>query len=316
MLASAAFLWNPEFWIGVALTAAIYGIFATGLQLNIGTTGILNFGQAGFMALGSYTMGLLVVKVGLGLWYAMLLGIPVAVGAALAVGLTSLRLRSDYFAIATLAFAEIVRYVLNYWSDLTGGSLGLSGYGGSWQSLSARASERLESIGLGDHYLLPLALVSFAVLLVSLAGVWALTKTPWGRTLKAIREDEDGARAVGKNTLVYKLQSLSLAAALAAVSGYLLALDLAILTPDSFDATIAIFGVTVIVLGGLDSYKGVLVGALCLEFILDATRFAGVPLADDRVAALRFVIVGVVLILLVAFRPQGLLGRPDAVVRD
>lgn len=315
IIASLTFLWNADFWIGIALTAAIYGIFATGLQLNIGTTGILNFGQSGFMALGAYAMGLLAVKREMSLLPAMALGIGVAIVAAVAVGLSSVRLRTDYFAIATLAFAEIVRYILNYWSDLTEGSNGLSGYSNSWQSFSVRASDWIADAGLGDHYLLPLAVVSWLVFLVAVVCVWALTRTPWGRVLEAIREDEDGARALGKNTLLYKLQSLGIAAALAAIAGYLLAFDLAILTPDSFDATIAIFGVTVIVLGGLGSYLGVVVGAVILEFLLDATRFIGLPLSDDKVAGMRFVLVGCVLIALVAFRPQGLLGKPDAVVK-
>lgn len=310
------FLLNIEFWIGVAVSAAAYGIFAVGLQLNIGTTGILNFGQVGFMAVGAYTMAILTLETGMNLWLAMLLGIPMAVLASIGVAMIALRLRSDYFAIATLAFAEIVRYIINYWEKLTGGSLGLFGYSTSWQERSAQVSERLGSIGLEEHYLLPLAIVAWVVFGICAAAVWALTKTPWGRVLRAIREDEDAARALGKNTFLCKLQSLAIAAALAAVAGYVFALDLAILSPESFDSIFTVFGVTIVVLGGLGSYLGVVVGAALLITVVEGTRFIGLPLADDKVAGIRFIVVGLILILLVAFRPQGLLGDRQQVLKD
>jgi branched-chain amino acid transport system permease protein len=309
------FLTNVEFWVGVAVSAAAYGIFALGLQLNIGTTGILNFGQVGFMAVGAYTMAIFVLETGMNLWLAMLVGLPVAVAAGVGIGLVALRLRSDYFAIATLAFAEIVRYVVNYWEELTGGSLGLFGYSTAWQEQSTKISERLASVGLEEHYLLPLAIVGWAVFVVCAVAVWGITRTPWGRVLRAIREDEDAARALGKNTFLCKLQSLGIAAALGALAGYVLALDLAILSPESFDSTFTIFGVTIIVLGGLGSYLGVALGAAVLITILEGTRFIGIPLADDKVAGVRFIVVGVILILLVAFRPQGLLGSREQVVK-
>ena len=310
------FLTNIEFWIGVAVSAAAYGIFAVGLQLNIGTTGILNFGQVGFMAVGAYAMAIFTLETGMNLWLAMLVGIPIAVLASVAIGLVALRLRSDYFAIATLAFAEIVRYIINYWEELTGGSLGLFGYSTSWQERSGQISERLGSVGLEEHYLLPLAIVGWVVFGICAIAVWALTRTPWGRVLRAIREDEDAARALGKNTFLCKLQSLGIAAVLAAISGYVLALDLALLSPESFDSIFTVFGVTIIVLGGLGSYLGVVLGSAVLITVVEGTRFIGLPLADDKVAGLRFIIVGVILILLVAFRPQGLLGDPKQVLRD
>ena len=107
---SFSFLENVDFWINVGVLATTYGVFSLGIQLNVGTTGIFNFGQAGFMAVGSYAMGVLVVKSGVSFWLALVAGIGVAVAAGLLVGLPSLRLRADYFAISTLAFSEIVRY--------------------------------------------------------------------------------------------------------------------------------------------------------------------------------------------------------------
>lgn len=308
---SFEFLQNVDFWINVGVLATTYGVFALGIQLNIGTTGIFNFGQAGFMAVGSYTMGILVVKSGVSFWLALLAGIGVAAVAALLVGLPSLRLRADYFAISTLAFSEIVRYVADNWDGLTGGNLGLFGYSDTWTEASARIDGWLEHLGIEPHFLLPLLLVNLALFLVLAAFVALLVRSPWGRVLNAIREDEDAARALGKNTFVFKLQSLALAAGLAAIAGYMLALNISILSPANFEPILTAYGYVIVILGGLGSYRGVVVGSFFIIFVLEATRYLELPLSDARVAALRFMIVGLVLMALVVFRPQGIFGKRE-----
>jgi len=303
------FLTAADFWIGVGVLAATYGIFALGLQLNVGTTGITNFGQAGFMAVGAYTMGILVAKQGWSWWWAMPAAIAASMLAAVIVGLPSLRLRADYFAITTLAFAEIVRYLADNERDLTEGSQGLLGYNSDWFKLSLRLGDWLNGHGVHvTSFLFPLLLVSWGVLLVLTLLVALVVRTPWGRVLRAIREDEDAARALGKNTLAYKLQSLALAAALAAIAGFVLALNLTLLVPDEFDPIFTIFGFVIVILGGLGSYVGVILGSVILMTVLEGTRYVELPLSSDKVAAIRFIIVGLVLILLMAFRPQGILG--------
>ncbi|MFL5936837.1 MAG: branched-chain amino acid ABC transporter permease [Gaiellaceae bacterium] len=303
------FLTAADFWIGVGVLAATYGIFALGLQLNVGTTGITNFGQAGFMAVGAYTMGILVAKEGWSWWWAMPAAIAASMLAAVVVGLPSLRLRADYFAITTLAFAEIVRYLADNERDLTEGSQGLLGYNGDWFKLSLRLGNWLDGHGVHvTSFLFPLLLVSWGVLLVLTLLIALIVRTPWGRVLRAIREDEDAARALGKNTLAYKLQSLALAAALAAIAGFVLALNLTLLVPDEFDPVFTIFGFVIVILGGLGSYVGVILGSVILMTVLEGTRYVELPLSADKVAAIRFIIVGLVLILLMAFRPQGILG--------
>jgi branched-chain amino acid transport system permease protein len=290
--------------------AATYGIFALGIQLNVGTTGITNFGQAGFMAIGAYAMAILVVKEGWSWWWAMPAAIAASMVAAVLVGLPSLRLRSDYFAITTLAFAEIVRYAANNARDLTNGNQGLLGYTNGWFQLSVRLGRWLNDHGIhGPGFLFPLLIVSWALLIVLWLLVALLVRTPWGRVLRAIREDEDAARALGKNTLAYKLQSLALSAALAAIAGFVLAFNLTLLAPDQFDPVFTIFGYVIVILGGLGSYFGVLVASFFLMTLLEATRYLQLPLASDKIAALRFIIVGGVLILLMAFRPQGVFGK-------
>jgi branched-chain amino acid transport system permease protein len=126
-----------DFWIGVGILAGTYTIFALGLQINVGFTGIVNFGQAGFMAIGAYTMGILVVKAGWSFWLALPAATAVAMAAGLLIGLPSLRLRADYFAIVTIAFAEIVRYMAQNARELTGGNQGLLGYDDAWADVSA-----------------------------------------------------------------------------------------------------------------------------------------------------------------------------------
>ncbi len=301
---------GADFWIGVGVLAATYGIFSLGLQLNVGTTGITNFGQAGFMAIGAYTMGILVVKDGWSWWWAMPAAIAASMVAAILVGLPSLRLRADYFAITTLAFSEIVRYLTDNTRSLTNGSQGLLGYSGGWVKLSVRLGGWLNDHGIHvTSFLFPLLLVSWALLIVLTLLVAAVVRTPWGRVLRAIREDEDAARALGKNTLAYKLQSLALSAALAAIAGFVLALNLTLLVPDEFDPVFTIFGFVIVILGGFGSYFGVLVGSIVLMTLLEGTRYVELPLAADKVAAIRFIIVGAVLILLMAFRPQGIFGK-------
>jgi branched-chain amino acid transport system permease protein len=305
-----------DFWIGVGVLAGIYGIFTLGLQLNAGFTGILNFGQAGFMAIGAYTVGLLVAEQGWSLWAALPVGVMFAVVAGVLVGLPSLRLRSDYFAIATIAFAEIVRYTLQN-AEFAGGNQGVLGFDDEWRAVAAWALARLKPLGLGEHTQLPLLLVVWLVFIVLVAGLKALQATPWGRVLKAIREDEDAAAALGKNVLAYKLQSLGIAAAIAALAGFFVALNVTYLYPSVFDPTFTFLGYAMLVLGGFASYVGVAIGGLVLWAVLEGTRFIDLGLNGGQQASLRFIIVGLFLIGLSALRPQGLIGsRAEMVLRS
>jgi branched-chain amino acid transport system permease protein len=237
--------------------------------------------------------------------------------AGLLIGLPSLRLRADYFAIVTIAFAEIVRYVAQNARELTGGNQGLLGYDDAWADVSAWILDRLDAVGLGDQFLFPLLLVTWTTALALMVLLSIVQRTPWGRVLRAIREDEDAARALGKNTFAYKLQSLMIGAALGAVAGYFLALNLAFVSPEAFEPLFTFIGYAVLILGGLASYAGAALGAIVLWTLLEATRFLDLPLAAEKVAALRFMLVGLLLILLMAFRPQGILGnRREMVLGD
>ncbi|MDW6024753.1 branched-chain amino acid ABC transporter permease [Mesorhizobium sp. BAC0120] len=299
-----------DFWINVAVLAGIYGIFALGLQLNAGFTGLLNFGQAGFMAIGAYTVGLLVVNFGWSLWLALIAGIVLAVVAAVAVGISSLRLRADHFAIATIAFGEIVRYVLQN-AQFSGGNQGVLGFDQEWRVFTDWLLGKLAIIGLDRYTQLPLFIVVWIVFAVMLIAISALQRTPWGRVLRGIREDEDATAALGKDIFAYKLQSLALSAALAAIAGFFVALNVSYLYPSVFDPTFTFFGYAIIVLGGYASYAGVAIGSLIFWALLEGTRLMDTALSAGQQASLRFVIVGLFLILLSRWRPQGILGNHE-----
>jgi len=299
---------SVDFWLGVGVIAGIYGIFSLGLQVNVGFTGLLNLGQAGFMSIGAYAMGMLVTDAGWSIWTAMPAAIVVAIAAGLLVGLPSLRLRADYFAIATIAFAEIVRYVFQN-ADFAGGNQGIIGFDQEWRDISDWLLDRLTPLGLGDLTQLPLFLAIWIVFFICLTLLKALQVSPWGRVLKAIREDEDAVAALGKNVFAYKLQSLGIAAALAAIAGFFLSFNVTYLYPSEFDPTFTFLGYAVLILGGYASYGGVALGAVLLFSVIEGLRFLQLPLSTGQIGALRFVLIGLILILASMLRPQGLLGR-------
>jgi branched-chain amino acid transport system permease protein len=314
LLFSFSALLGVQFWINVGLLAAIFGIFTAGLQLNVGFTGLYNFAQAGFMAVGAYAMAVLTISAHWSFWLSLPVAALVAVGFAIVVGIPTVRLRGDYFAIATIAFSETIRYAIQNGGSLTGGTQGLLGFDNAWRTLSSRM---MSALGLQPAYfLVPLLIVAWAILLISLLLLALLQRTPWGRVLRAIREDEDATRALGKRVFVYKLQSLALAAVLASLAGWILALDLGFLSPDEFLPDNTFIAFTMLLVGGLGSYLGVAVGAVVMETLLEGTRTLGFSLSDTQLASLRFMIVGAVLILLVFLRPQGLFGkRSEMVIR-
>ena len=326
---------SQTFVVGVLVVAGIYALVALGLQLNVGYTGISNFGAASFMAIGAYTMAILVVKAGFSFWLAFPVAVLAAILFGLLIGLPSLRLRADYFAIATLAMAEVVRLFAQNARGLTGGNQGLfcdlggrnGCYTDAWNKVANSINDFLGNLGWsgtsagsgaaswdGPNSLFPLLIVVWvAVVLVTLALTY-ITRSPWGRVLRAIREDEDAARALGKNALLYKLQSLAIAGAIGAFAGMCYAIELTTVHPLDFLPLFTFFAFGVLILGGLTSYWGVPLGAIILMLIIEGSRYVDLGLSEPRVASLRFALVGLILILLMAFRPQGLFGKREEMV--
>jgi branched-chain amino acid transport system permease protein len=307
-----------EFWTSVGIIAGIFVVFATGLQLNVGFTGIQNFGQVGFMAIGAYTMALLTAEAEWSFWLSLPVAIAASIAFALIIGLPSLRLRADYFAIVTIAAAEAIRLVALNARDLTNGPQGVFGFDDSWDSIADSIEEFIVDLGWTDvPAQFPLLLVTWGIAIGLIVIFSRITRTPWGRVLRAVREDEDAARALGKNAFSYKLQSLALAATAGAIAGFLLALNLKFVVPDEFQPLVTFTGYAVLILGGLANYWGVALGSIVLWSVLEGLRFLELPISETKIAALRFILLGVLLIGLMAFRPQGFFGnRKEMVLGD
>jgi ABC-type branched-subunit amino acid transport system permease subunit len=315
---------SGDFWAFVGVVAGIYTILALGLQLEFGFTGLLNFGQVAFMAIGAYTMAILVVKEGLSTWLAAPLAVGASALAGVLLGLPSVRLRADYFAIVTIAFSEIVRYVAMNEQSLTGGSQGTialgrvgeaAQYNGQWERFQGRVQGVLHASN--DVAML---VIVWVVAVVLLALVWLAVRTPWGRVLRAIREDEDAAASLGKNAFAYKLQSLALGSALGGVAGLFYAWQFSFFSPDDFEPLLTFFAWMIVILGGLGRVWAVPVGALVFGFLFAGTRFLDfAPLSyldSAERAYVRLIVIGLAIIALVVLRPQGLLGRRDEMVLE
>ena len=316
---------SGNFWAFVGVVAGIYTILALGLQVQFGFAGLLNFGQVAFMAIGAYTMAILVVKEGWSTWLAAPLGIAAATIGGLLLGLPTLRLRADYFAILTIAFSEIVRYVATNENALTGGSQGTialgpvgtaTQYNGQWSRFQTHVQHTL-GFSSSDATML---VIVWAAALVLLTAVWLALRTPWGRVLRAIRDDEDAAESLGKNVFAYKLQALAVGAALAGIAGLFYAWEFSFFSPDDFQPLLTFFAWMILLLGGLGRVWAVPVGALVFGFIFAGTRFLNFApfswFASDERAYLRLIIVGLIILVLVLVRPQGLLGNKREMVLE
>jgi branched-chain amino acid transport system permease protein len=318
-------IFNLPFWIFVAVIAGIYTIFALGLYLQYALAGLPNFGHVAFAALAAYTMAILIIHLNVPMAAAALAGLLVAVLFSLLLGIPSLRLRADYLAIATVAGGEIVRYLALNMQGLTGGPIGsigmlgpsqLAQYNQSWDAMLrpiVDALERIPVLAPAASRDFAMLLIVWAVALVLLLVFWLMVRSPWGRMMRAIREDEDAAAAVGKNVFRAKLQVLILGALLGGLAGLLFAWQIGIITPDDYQPTITFYAYLILILGGTTRIWAIPVGALLFGLLYSGTRFLNFyPLSlfdsGDR-AYLRLILVGLLLILLMAIRPQGLLGN-------
>jgi ABC-type branched-subunit amino acid transport system permease subunit len=309
-------IFTIQFWQFVAVTAGVYSIFALGLQLQFGFGGLLNFGHIGFMAIGSYTMAILIVHATMPMWLAALIAIATAMLFGLIVGLPALRLRADYLAITTIAFSEIIRIFILNSVRWTGGPIGLLGFTSDYEGFRNSLERRFAWL---DPDRVLLVLIWPTVLLLYLL-LRRLTRSPWGRVLRAIREDEDAANALGKNPLAYKLQALAIGSGIAAIAGIFFAYQFLYINPENFEPLLTFFAWVIVLLGGTARLGGVPVGAAIFAVIFAGTRFLGFwPLSlldDGDRASVRLIVVGLILIGLMAFRPQGIFGKKEELLLD
>lgn len=308
-------------------TAIYYALASIGLNVHYGFTGLLNFGQVGFMLVGAYGMAISVSIYGLPLFVGVLIGMLAAVALALVLGFPTLRLRADYLAICTIAAAEILRFIVrsSTLENFTGGPYGIpsqvggSGFAQGFYALNPLSSGRygIGPVSYGETRLWVM-IVGWPLVLLCVALVWALMRSPWGRVVKSIREDEDAARALGKNVFAYKMQSLVLGGVLGGVAGIMLALTNQS-AGDWFLPQITFFAYAIVILGGAATVFGPVIGSILFWFLIAATesvlrQTALVPSA--QIGAIRLALVGLALMLLMSFRPQGLFGSKREMVLD
>lgn len=305
----------------VGPTAAAYALLAIGLNLHFGYTGLLNFGQAGFMLIGAYGVAITVATFGGPLWVGVLVSVAGAVLLALLLGVPTLRLRADYLAITTIAAAEILRLLFRSRGaePVTGGVFGLRQFAGGFYALNPIPD---------GSYLGPLAvssgrtwqmLIGWSLVALMTLLVWLLIRSPWGRVLRSIREDEDAARSLGKNVFAYKMQSLILGGVIGAIGGVMFALSLQTVQPDTFLPQVTFFAFAILILGGTASTFGPIVGAVIFWFIISGLQSTMRRLSDagslpeflggQAVGAVTLTFVGALIMTLMIFRPQGILGN-------
>lgn len=301
-------------------TTAAYALAALGLAVHFGYTGLLNFGQAGFMALGAYGYAISTLTFNFPVWACVLVGIGASIVFAFILGIPTLRLRADYLAIVTIAASEIVRLIFttNSFAPVTGSANGLSGYKGGFADLNPLPEG---SYGFGpfeaNSYDTWLRIVAWVIVALACLLIWRLMSSPWGRVVKAIREDEDAVRALGKNVFSYKMQSLIIGGVLGTFAGMIFILPRAVI-PANYQTTLTFFIYTILLLGGAATVFGPVIGSIIFwvllsfvsGFIARAVAIGWLPfLSSTQAGQMRFVIVGVALMLIVIFRPQGIFGN-------
>ena len=269
------FITNPYF-LQILTMCCINIIIVLGLNLICGITGQLSLGHAAFVSIGAYSAALLMLKLGLPFW----LAIP---GAGLTAGLAGfllgvpiLRLRGDYLAIATLAFCEIIRVVfLNL--AITGKALGINGI---------------------PRHTTPL--IAFIIMVLAVVAMYNIINSRFGLALRSIREDEIAAEMMGINIARYKMLAFSIGSCFAGIGGALYACRITIITPGDFGFMRSVEQLCMLVLGGMGSLVGAIVGTGLLTSIPEVLRFA---------SEYRMLTYGIVLVLIMVFRPQGLFGK-------
>ncbi len=283
-----------EYLIHIAILVCIYGILGLSLNLVVGEAGLLNVTQAAFYGIGAYGVALLMTNFDINFFLALFFGMALSGVCALLIGLVLSRFAGDFYALGSFGFNVIVWSIMLNWQSVTHGPLGVPGIG---------RPELFGFIFSENLYFLLLA----AAALASVYGVCQfITKSSFGRVLHAIREDEQAIAVFGYVTSHYKLLVFVFSAMVAAVAGGLFASYITFIDPSSFTLSESIFILSIVILGGLASSRGAMLGALFLIVLPEALRFIGFP--PDIAAQMRQMVYGLILILLMLYRPQGLMG--------
>lgn len=284
-----------DYFIHIAILIGIYSILALSLNLIVGFTGLLSITQAAFYGIGAYVTAILLTSFGMNFFLSVVVGMIITGIVSLIIGYVLSKFNGDYFALGSFGFNIIVYSIFLNWQSLTRGPLGISGI----------SKPVLSGLNFGDN-LIFLVLVTLLALAVYLISKF-ITRSSFGRVLKAIREDEKAIEVFGYNTLFFKLTIFVIGAMLASIAGSLFASYITFIDPSTFTLTESIFILAIIILGGLANNEGAVIGAICLILLPEVLRFVGFP--SEVAAQMRQVVYGLILILLMLYRPQGLLGE-------
>lgn len=281
-------LFLNNYYVDILSLAALYALLAIGLNITVGYTGLLDLGYAAFYGIGAYTYAILSTGFGVSFWLGLPLGAGIAALFGLILGLITLRLRGDYLAIITLGFVQITYLCLNNWDAVTQGPNGIM------QIARPVLGNFVFRTPLHFYYL-----ILVFVVLAALA-VHRLLHSQIGRAWIAIREDEVAAEAMGINTTHIKTLAFVLGAAIAGVAGVLFAARYTFISPESFTFLESVRILSMVVLGGMGSLPGAILGAFLLTVLPEMLR---------GLANYRMLIFGIALVVMMVFRPQGLLGK-------
>jgi branched-chain amino acid transport system permease protein len=325
--------WNTIFSVSleslIGPTTLVYALAAIGLNVHFGYTGLLNFGQSAFLGVAAYGLAMTVATFGLPFWIGIVVGLLGAVVLALLLGVPTLRLRADYLAIVTIAAAEIIRLLFRSvsLSKWTGGSDGLQAFSDDFYSLNPFRDGLNFWLLSFDRRELWVMVVGWVLVLFACLVVFLAMRSPWGRVIKAIREDEDAVRSLGKNVFSYKIQALILGGVLGSLGGFIFALSRAAVQPDTYGTEFTFYMYTIVILGGAARVFGPVLGAalfwLLLNFInalLPAMINDGIipswMMDTNQAGSVGYILVGAGLMLLLIFRPQGIFGDKREVMLD
>jgi branched-chain amino acid transport system permease protein len=280
-------LFAQGYIIDVMIISGIYTILALGLNVVVGYTGLLNLGFVAYYAIGAYSFALLNTKLGMGFWSAMPLSVSITVLGGFLFAIPAVRLKGDYLALVTLGFGEIVHITLNNWDSFTKGPNGISG-------IAPPSFFHFELSSLSSFYYLVLFFVVITVIVMR-----RVQASKIGRAWIAIREDEIATAAMGINNTLYKLYSVAFGAFWAGLAGCLFASKMLFISPESFTFMESVLILCMVIIGGLGSIAGVIIGAIILVFLPEVLR---------EVQLYRMLALGAGLVTLMIFRPQGLFG--------
>ena len=294
----------PNYLLFIATIGGVYGLLALGLNLIWGGAGMVNLGLAGFFAVGAYMSALVTTTGHLPIPIGWLLALIAGGVAGLVVVLSTTRLREDYLAIVTLGFAEVVRLVAANEIWLTKGSDGISGIPGPWKA------------ALGQNFNAAYLVIIVVVLAIVFTLMRRIDRSPYGRALRAIREDAQVAQVAGKPVLRFKAQAFALSAAIAGLAGALYGHFTSYIAPDLFLPLITVYIFLSVASGGIGNPAGALVGAFLVMTLLESARFLVefIPYVTAvQRAALKELLIAVCLILVLRLMPRGLL--PERIPR-